>query len=145
MTGYWNQPGETAQVLRDGWLLTGDMGRMDSDGFFYVVDRKKELILTGGYNVFPREVEEVLYGHPAVAEAATIGVPDAHRGEVVKAFLVLKEGQRATADDIIEYCRPRLAPYKVPKFVEFRTQLPKSLIGKILRRVLSEEENAKTR
>ena len=144
MTGYWNQPGETAQVLRDGWLLTGDMARMDSDGFFYIVDRKKELILTGGYNVFPREVEEVLYGHPAVAEAATIGVPDPHRGEVVKAFVVLKEGQRATADDIIEYCRPRLAPYKVPKLVEFRTQLPKSLIGKILRRVLMDEERSRT-
>ncbi|HET6781719.1 MAG TPA: long-chain fatty acid--CoA ligase [bacterium] len=141
MTGYWNQPGETALVLRDGWLLTGDMARMDGDGFFYIVDRKKEMILTGGYNVFPREVEEVLYGHPAVVEAATIGVPDPHRGEVVKAFVVLKEGQRATADDIIEYCRPRLAPYKVPKYVEFRTQLPKSLIGKILRRVLSEEEH----
>jgi len=101
------------------------------------------MILTGGYNVFPREVEEVLYGHPAVVDAATIGVPDPQRGEVVKAFIVLKEGQRATADDIIEYCRPRLAPYKVPKFVEFRTQLPKSLIGKILRRVLAEEEHTK--
>lgn len=145
MTGYWNQPGETAQVLRDGWLLTGDMAKMDGDGFFYIVDRKKEMILTGGYNVFPREVEEVLYGLSAVQDAAAIGVPDPHRGEVVKAFVVLKEGEHTTADDVIEYCRPRLAPYKVPKFVEFRTQLPKSLIGKILRRVLSEGEKATAR
>lgn len=143
MAGYWNRPDETAQVLRDGWLLTGDMARMDADGFFYVVDRKKEMILTGGYNVFPREVEEVLYGHPAVQEAAAIGIPDTYRGEVVKTFVVLKVGQRATADDIIEYCRKHLAPYKVPKSVEFRAQLPKSLVGKILRRVLAEEERAR--
>jgi long-chain acyl-CoA synthetase len=144
MTGYWHQPSETAQVLRDGWLFTGDMAKVDGDGFFYIVDRKKEMILTGGYNVFPREVEEVLYGHPAVQDAAAIGVPDPNRGEVVKAFVVMKEGQHTTADDVIEYCRPRLAPYKVPKFVEFRTQLPKSLIGKILRRVLVEEERSRT-
>jgi long-chain acyl-CoA synthetase len=144
MTGYWHQPSETAQVLRDGWLFTGDMAKVDGDGFFYIVDRKKEMILTGGYNVFPREVEEVLYGHPAVQDAAAIGVPDPHRGEVVKAFVVVKEGQHTTADDVIEYCRPRLAPYKVPKFVEFRTQLPKSLIGKILRRVLVDEERSRT-
>ncbi|MBI2973805.1 MAG: long-chain fatty acid--CoA ligase [Armatimonadetes bacterium] len=143
MAGYWNQPDETAQVLRDGWLLTGDMARMDADGFFYIVDRKKEMILTGGYNVFPREVEEVLYGHPAVQEAASIGVPDAYKGEAVKAFVVVREGQRATADDVIDYCRKHLAPYKVPRYVEFRTQLPKSLVGKILRRVLAEEERAR--
>ncbi len=143
MAGYWNRPDETAQVLRDGWLLTGDMARMDDDGFFYVVDRKKEMILTGGYNVFPREVEEMLYGHPAVQEAAAIGIPDTYRGEVVKTFVVLKAGQRATADDIIDYCRKHLAPYKVPKYVEFRAQLPKSLVGKILRRALAEEERTR--
>jgi long-chain acyl-CoA synthetase len=145
MQGYWNQPQETAQVLRDGWLLTGDMARMDDDGFFYIVDRKKELIITGGLNVFPREVEEVLYAHPAVLEAAAVGTPDPYKGEVVKAFVVLRPGAQATAEDIIEHCRRHLAPFKVPRAVEFRTQLPKSLIGKILRRVLAEEEKARAR
>ena len=144
MQGYWNQPAETAQMLRDGWLFTGDLAKMDSDGFFYIVDRKKEMIISGGLNVFPREVEEVLYAHPAVQEAAAIGVRDPYRGESVKAFVVLRQGARATADEIIEHCRRNLAPYKVPRAVEFRTQLPKSIVGKILRRVLMEEERAKS-
>lgn len=143
MRGYWNQRNETAQVLRDGWLYTGDMAKMDEDGYFYVVDRKKELIITGGMNVFPREVEEVLYAHPAVQEAAAIGMPDAYKGEVVKAFVVLRPDRRATTDEVIAYCRTHLAPFKVPKAIEFRSQLPKSLIGKILRRVLAEEERAR--
>jgi len=143
MQEYWHKPAETAQVLRNGWLYTGDMARMDDDGYFYIVDRKKEMVITGGLNVFPREVEEALYTHPAVMEAAAIGVPDAYRGEVVKAFVVLKPGAQATADEIIGHCRKLIAPFKVPKAVEFRTQLPKSLIGKILRRVLAEEERAR--
>jgi len=143
MQGYWNQPAETAQALRGGWLFTGDLARMDTDGFFYIVDRKKELIITGGMNVFPREVEEVLYAHPAVLEAAAVGMPDAYKGEVVKAFVVLRSGMHATADEIIGHCRRQLAPYKVPRAVEFRAQLPKSLVGKILRRHLREEERAK--
>src|SRR2546425_8075564 len=142
MQGYWNQPAETAQMLRDGWLFTGDLAKMDSDGFFYIVDRKKEMIISGGLNVFPREVEEVLYAHPAVLEAAAIGVRDPYRGEAVKAFVVLRAGARATPEEITEHCRRSLAPYKVPRAVEFRTQLPKSIVGKILRRVLMEEERA---
>jgi long-chain acyl-CoA synthetase len=142
MQGYWNQPDETARALRGGWLFTGDMASMDSDGFFYIVDRKKEMIITGGLNVFPREIEEVVYAHPAVLEAAAIGVPDPYKGEAVKVFVVLRQGTRATADDILEHCRRGLAPYKVPRAVEFRTQLPKSLIGKILRRALMDEERA---
>src|SRR2546422_304430 len=141
--GYWNHAAETAQILRDGWLFTGDLARMDADGFFYIVDRKKEMIITGGLNVFPREVEEVLYAHPGVLEAAAIGVRDPYRGEAVKAFVVLREGAHATADEITEHCRRNLAPYKVPRAVEFRTQLPKSIVGKILRRVLMEEERGK--
>ncbi len=143
MQGYWNKPEETAQTLRGGWLYTGDLARMDDDGYFFVVDRKKEMIITGGLNVYPRDVEEVLYGHPAVMEAAAIGVPDAYRGEVVKAFVVLKAGAQVTADDLIQHCRRGLAPFKVPKTVEFRTQLTKSLVGKILRRVLAEEERGR--
>lgn len=140
MAGYWNRPDETAAVLRDGWLYTGDIARMDSDGYFYIVDRKKEMLISGGLNVYPREVEEVLFAHPAVQEAAVIGVPDAHRGEVPKAFVVLRPGAQATAEDLMDHCRTHLAPYKVPRYVEFRDSLPKSLIGKVLRRVLSEEE-----
>lgn len=144
MQGYWNRPEETARVLRGGWLYTGDMARMDEDGYFYIVDRKKDMIITGGFNVYPREVEEALYAHPAVLEAAAIGVPDKYKGEVVKAFVVLKPGARATAADLIEHCRQFLAPFKVPRDVAFRDELPKSLVGKILRRVLAEEERANT-
>lgn len=149
MKGYWNMPTETANVLREHpdlgpgkWLHTGDMARMDSDGFFQVVDRKKDMILgAGGFNVYPREVEEVLYTHPKILEAAVAGVPlGADKGERIKAYVVLKPGETATDQEIIEYCRQNLAPYKVPKFVEFRTELPKTMVGKILRRVLLEEE-----
>lgn len=143
MAGYWNRPEESANVLRDGWLLTGDTGRMDEDGFFYIVDRKKDIIIAAGFNIYPREVEEVLYEHPAVKEAVVAGVPDSYRGETVKAYIVLKEGATATADEIIAFCRERLAGFKAPRMVEFRESLPKSLIGKHLRRVLIEEERAK--
>jgi long-chain acyl-CoA synthetase len=143
MAGYWNRPEESANVLRDGWLLTGDMGRMDEDGFFYIVDRKKDIIIAAGFNIYPREVEEVLYEHPAVKEAVVAGVPDAYRGETVKAYIVLKEGETATSDELIAFCRERLAGFKAPRIVEFRESLPKSLIGKHLRRVLIEEERAK--
>ncbi len=142
MAGYWNRPDETAATLRDGWLYTGDVAKMDEDGFFYIVDRKKEMLITGGLNVYPREVEEVLYAHPAVAEAALIGVPDLHRGEVGKAFVVLRPGAQATADELLAYCGQHLASFRVPKTIEFRESLPKSLIGKVLRRVLAEEERA---
>lgn len=140
MKGYWNRPEETQMVLRNGWLYTGDLAKMDEDGFFSIVDRKKELIIAGGYNIYPREVEEVLYEHPKVKEVACYGVPDPYRGQTVKVAIVLKEGQTATEEEIIEFCRERLARYKIPKLVEFRTELPKSPIGKVLRRVLMEEE-----
>jgi long-chain acyl-CoA synthetase len=143
MQGYWNRPEETKQVLRNGWLYTGDLARMDEDGFFFIVDRKKEMIIAGGYNIYPREIEEVLYEHPKVKEAVAYGVPHPYRGETVKVAIVLKEGVTATPEEIIEFCRERLARFKVPKIVEFRESLPKSLIGKVLRRVLVEEEKAK--
>lgn len=140
MQGYLNQPEETARVMRNGWLLTGDIARMDEEGFFYIVDRQKEMIIAGGYNIYPREVEEVLYAHDKVLEAAVVGVPDAYRGEVVKAYIVLKEGQSATEKEFIDYCKQQLAIYKVPHSVEFRDDLPKSLVGKVLKRLLLEEE-----
>ncbi len=142
MKGYWNMPTETANTLRGGWLHTGDIARMDHDGFFQIVDRKKDMILgTGGYNIYPREVEDVLYEHPKVLEVTVAGVPvGKERGERVKAYIVLKPGETATEEEIIEYCRDNLAYYKVPKFVEFRAELPKTMVGKILRRVLVEEE-----
>lgn len=144
MKGYWNRPDETAMAIgEEGWLHTGDIARMDEDGYFYIVDRKKDIIIASGYNIIPREVEEVLYMHPKVLEAAVAGVPDPYRGETVKAYIVLKEGEQATAEEIIEFCRQHLAPYKVPKIVEFRSELPKSQVGKILRRVLVEEEKRK--
>lgn len=140
MKGYWNRPDETAQVLKDGWLFTGDIAKMNEDGYFSIVDRKKEMIISGGYNVYPREVEEVLYVHPKVLEAAVIGVPDSYRGEYAKAFVVAKSGEEVTESEIILFCKERLAPFKVPKVVEFRTSLPKSTVGKVLRRALREEE-----
>ncbi|NUQ38250.1 MAG: long-chain fatty acid--CoA ligase [Caldilineales bacterium] len=144
MVGYWNKPEETAKTRDEaGWLYTGDIAKMDEDGYFYIVDRKKDLIIASGYNIVPREVEEVLFEHPAVQEALVAGVPDAKRGETVKAYVVLKPGQTATAEELIAFCRENLAPYKVPKLVEFRSELPKSMVGKFLRRVLVEEEKAK--
>ncbi len=139
MKGYWRNPQETAAALRGGWLFTGDIGRMDEDGYLYIVERKKDVIIASGYKVYPREVEEVLYSHSAVAEAAALGVPDPRRGETVKAFIVLKAGSRATDQELIEFCRKRLAPFKVPTVVEFRTTLPKSLVGKVLRSALRGE------
>lgn len=143
MKGYWNKPEETRLVLRDGWLLTGDIAKMDEDGYFFIVDRKKDMILCSGYNVYPREVEEVLYMHPAVQEAAAIGIPDPYRGETVKAFVILKPGMTATSEEIIAFCKERLAPFKVPKQVEFAKELPKTMVGKVLRRELRERELAK--
>ncbi len=144
MKGYWNMPEETELVLKpDGWLLTGDIAKVDEDGYFYIVDRKKEMILSGGYNIYPRDIEEVLYAHPKVKEAAAVGIPDEYKGEVPKVFIVLKEGETATEEEILAYCREKLAAYKVPKYVEFRKELPKSMVGKILRRVLAEEEKRK--
>ena len=143
MAGYWNQPEETAQCLVDGWLHTGDIACQDKDGFFYIVDRKKDMIIVGGFNVYPRDVEEVLYEHPAVAEAVAVGIPDEHSGERVKAFVVLKKGETASQEDIIQFCRKSLAAYKIPKVVEFRDSLPKTVVGKVLRRVLLEEETEK--
>jgi long-chain acyl-CoA synthetase len=144
MKGYWNRPEETATVLRNGWLYTGDLAKVDADGYFFIVDRKKEMIIAGGYNIYPREVEEVLYEHEKIKEAVCYGVPDAYRGETVKVAIVLKEGQTATPEEITEYCRTKLAKFKIPKLVEFRQELPKSPIGKVLRRVLVEEEKKKT-
>ena len=144
MKGYYNNKEETAKTIdKDGWLHTGDIAKMDKDGYFYIVDRKKDLIIAGGYNIVPREVEEVLFMHPKVMEAAVIGVPDAKRGEVVKAFVVLKEGATATPDEIRSFCKEKLAPYKVPSHVEFRKELPKTQVGKVLRRTLLDEEKAK--
>jgi long-chain acyl-CoA synthetase len=142
MKGYWNMPTETANALRDGWLHTGDIARMDTDGFFQIVDRKKDMILgASGFNIYPREVEDVLYEHPKVLEAAVAGIPvTAEKGERVKAYVVLKPGQTATEEEIIEFCRENLAYYKVPKSVEFRDELPKTMVGKILRRVLVQQE-----
>jgi long-chain acyl-CoA synthetase len=139
MQGYWNRPDETAKVLKDGWLHTGDIGVMDADGYFAIVDRAKDLIIAGGYNIYPREVEEVVAKYPAVQEVVVVGVPDEYRGESVRAYVVLKEGQTATADEIIQFCKQELAVYKIPKQVVFRADLPKTLIGKPLRRTLRDE------
>ncbi len=143
MSGYWNSPDESAGALRNGWLYTGDIASMDEDGFFFIVDRKKDMSIVGGYNVSPREIDEVLYEHPKVKEAVSVGVPHTSRGEVIKAYIVLKDGEACDASEIIRWCRERLASYKVPRMVEFRTELPKSLVGKILRRLLRAEEEAK--
>ncbi|MEM4496791.1 MAG: AMP-binding protein, partial [Archaeoglobaceae archaeon] len=140
--GYWNMEEETRKVLINGWLLTGDIAKMDEEGYFYIVDRKKDMIIVGGYNVYPREVEEVLYEHPAVLEAAVIGVPDPYRGEAVKAFVQLKPEYKGkvTEEELMKFCKEKLAPYKVPRSIEFRDELPKTLVGKVLRRALREEE-----
>ncbi len=143
MTGYWNMPGETVAALRDGWLFTGDIATIDKDGYHWIVGRKKDMIVAAGYNVYPDEVDGVLMKHPAVLEAATVGIPDEKRGETVKSFVVLKPGETATAEQIIAYCRSNLAAFKVPRAIEFRDSLPKSGILKILRRELREQELAR--
>jgi long-chain acyl-CoA synthetase len=145
MKGYWNRPDETEKTLKDGWLYTGDMGMMDAEGYFSIVDRKKDMIIASGYNVYPREIEEVLYEHPAVREAVVVGVPDKYRGETVKAYIVLKDGASVAGPALEAYCREQLASYKVPRYIEFREELPKTMIGKVLRRALIEEEQAKAK
>jgi len=143
MKGYWNRPEDTAMTFADGWFLTGDLGYMDENGYFFIVDRKKDMIIAGGYNIYPREVEEILYEHDAIQECVVAGIPDPYRGETVKAYIVLKEGHSATEKELNDYCRKNLAAYKVPRAYEFRTELPKTAVGKILRRTLVEEEKAK--
>jgi long-chain acyl-CoA synthetase len=133
MKGYWNMPEETAKTLRNGWLHTGDMGRMDDEGYIYIVDRKKDMIISGGENIYPKEIEEVLYTHPSILEAAVIGVPDEKWGEAVKAVVVLKEGKKATEEEIIEFCKENLASYKKPKSVDFVETLPRTPSGKVLK------------
>jgi long-chain acyl-CoA synthetase len=136
MRGYWNRPDETARAIEGGWFHTGDVAEMDPDGYFRIVDRKKDMINTAGFKVWPREVEEALYEHPAVRLAAVVGVADAYRGEAVKAYVVLRDGERATGDDLVGFCRARLTAYKVPRLVEFRAELPITSTGKLLRRLL---------
>ncbi len=142
-SGYYKMPEETAIAIRDGWLYTGDIGKMDEDGYFYIVDRKKDMIIAGGYNIYPREIDEVLFEHPKILEACAVGIPDPYRGETVKAFVVLKPGETMTEEEVIKYCQEKLAKYKVPKMVEFMTSLPKSGVGKIIRKELRAMEMAK--
>ena len=144
MQGYWNQPEETAATLVDGWLHTGDIATMDEDGYFYILDRKKDLIIVGGYNVYPREIDEVLHQHPKIREAVAVGVSHRSRGETIKAYIVPKEGETLTVPEVVSFCRKKLASYKVPRLIEFREELPKSLVGKVLRRVLREEEERRS-
>lgn len=143
MKGYWQQPDETDKALRDGWLFTGDLGKMDADGFFYILDRRKDLIIAGGYNIYPREVEEVLFEHPDVEEAVVAGVIDPYRGETVKAYIILKEGTTVSEEELKRWCKEKLAVYKVPRIYEFRDTFPKTLVGKVLRRKLIDEDTDK--
>ena len=139
MPGYWNRPEDTAATLRGGWLHTGDVAVMDDEGYFFIVDRKKDMIISGGYNIYPREIEEVLHTHPKVAEVAAVGVPHRSRGEVVKVFIVVKPGSVLTREEVMAFCREKMAGYKAPKFVEFKDELPKTFVGKVLKRALREE------
>ena len=143
MKGYWENPEETAGQIKNGWLHTGDIAVKDEDDFLYIVDRKKDMIIAGGFNIYPSEIDEVLFTHPKVQFAVAAGIPDAYRGETVKAYIVLKQGMSATAEEIIAFCREKLAPYKVPRIIEFRDALPQSSVGKILRKELRTEEETK--
>jgi len=143
MMGYYNRPEETKEAIRDGWFLTGDLGKFDEDGYLTIVDRKKDMIIAGGYNIYPVELDGVLMGHPKILEACAIGIPHEYRGETVKAFIVARKGETLTEDEVSNYCKKNLAAYKVPKIIEFIDELPKSAVGKILRRKLKEMEAAK--
>jgi len=143
MKGYWNNPAATAETLTDGWLHTGDIAEMDKDGYFAIVDRKKDMIICGGFNVYPRDIEEVFFGNPKVLEACAIGVPHPTRGEQVKVFVVLKKGETSDQKEMIAYCKTKLATYKLPTQIEFRDDLPKSNVGKILKKDLRAEELVK--
>ena len=143
MAGYWNKPEETAHAIPGGHLHTGDVGFMDADGWYYVVDRKKDMINAAGYKVWPREVEDVLYQHSAVREAAVIGIPDEYRGETVKAFVSLRPGEDVSEQELIAFCKERMAAYKYPRYVELVDELPKTVTGKILRRELRVSEAEK--
>jgi len=145
MKGYYNKPDETAGTLRNGWLYTGDIAYMDEEGYFYIVDRKKDMIISSGYNIYPREVDEVLYKHQKIQEAVTVGLPHKTRGEIIKVYIVLKEGESMDRSEVVGYCREKLAGYKVPRQVEFRKDLPKTMVGKVLRRALREEEAKKNK
>jgi len=140
MKGYWNRPDETAAAMRDGWLYTGDIARMDEDGYFTIIQRKKDMIIVSGFNVYPTEIEDVLFAHPAVSEVVVVGVPCAYRGEAVKAFIVKKDELTTSVEEFVEYCSTRLARYKVPSQIEFVEKLPKSAIGKVLRTELKDAE-----
>jgi long-chain acyl-CoA synthetase len=143
MRGYWNRPGDTAATIKDGWLYTGDIARMDEDGFFFIVDRKKDLIISGGLNIYPRDIEEIYFEHPKVLEAAAISIPHHKRGEAVKVFIVLKPGETSTEEEMLAVCHDRLAKYKWPAEVEFRSELPKSTVGKVLKKELRAQEMKK--
>jgi long-chain acyl-CoA synthetase len=143
MTGYYKKPEETAKVMKDGWLLTGDIGIMDEDGYLTIVDRKKDMIIASGFNIYPQEIDDLLMTHPKIMEVCAIGIPDAYRGETVKAFIVLRPGETMTEEEVIAFCRQTLAPYKVPKQVQFMESLPKSTVGKLLRRELRDMEAKK--
>jgi long-chain acyl-CoA synthetase len=143
--GYYKKPEETADSFRGGWFYTGDIGYMDEEGYLFIVDRKKDMIIAGGYNIYPREIDEVLFEIPKIQEACAVGIPDPYRGETVKAFVVVKPGETLTEEDITRYCKEKLAVYKVPKSIEFMEELPKSAIGKVLRRELRDMEIKKTK
>jgi long-chain acyl-CoA synthetase len=143
MKEYYGNPEETAGQIKDGWLSTGDIVVRDEDDYLFIVDRKKDMVIAGGFNIYPREIDEVLFQHPKVMDAVSVGIPDEYRGETLKAYIVLKSGETATGEDVIAFCKERLAAYKVPKLVEFRESLPKSAIGKTLRKILRAEEEAK--
>lgn len=143
--GYYNKPEETANAIRDGWFYTGDIGKLDDDGYLYIVDRKKDMIIAGGFNIYPRDIDEVLFEHPKIQEACAVGVPDAYRGETVKAFVVPIPGETITPEELDAFCRERLTAYKVPKLYDFMDELPKSAVGKILRKDLRAMEAAKNK
>jgi long-chain acyl-CoA synthetase len=140
MVGYWERPTETHDMIRNGWVYTGDLGYLDEDGYLFIVDRKKDLIKPGGFQVWPREVEEIIASHPAVAEVSVAGVPDSTQGEAVKAWVVLRAGQQVTVEELRAFCKDKLAGYKVPRQIEFRDALPKTMVGKVLRRELVKDE-----